>query len=52
MASFAEWYEEHLGVAVVPSNYDEVPWQQETGPAVFVPFPHETDYFGNVEKNG
>jgi glyoxylase I family protein len=42
----ALWYRDHLGVAVVPSNYDEQPWQQEAGPTVFAPFPDATDYFG------
>ena len=36
----------HLGVTPVPSNYDELPWQQEAGPTAFAPFVADTDYFG------
>jgi glyoxylase I family protein len=34
----------------VPSNYEELPWQQEAGPTVFTPFPETTDYFGPDAK--
>ena len=44
--ALARWYEERLGVAPVPTDYDESPWQQEAGPTAFAPFPHDTDYFG------
>lgn len=48
--ALASWYEEHLGISTVPSDYDQPPWQQEGGPTVFAPFPRDTGYFGN-EKN-
>ena len=44
------WYRRHLGIALTPSNYDELPWQQEAGPSVFAPFPETTDYFGDVKQ--
>ena len=45
--ALARWYRDHLGVSLVPSNYDEPGWQQEAGPTGFAPFPETTDYFGN-----
>jgi glyoxylase I family protein len=40
------WYQQHLGVAVTPADYEELPWQQEAGPTAFEPFPGDTSYFG------
>jgi predicted enzyme related to lactoylglutathione lyase len=45
-AALARWYQEHLGVTVVPSSYDDLGWQQQAGPTAFSPFPEKTDYFG------
>jgi glyoxylase I family protein len=36
------WYQDHLGIAQAPTNYDETPWQQQSGPTVFNPFVLET----------
>ena len=47
--ALGQWYNENLGVTVVPSNYDEPGWRQETGPTAFAPFP-ETTYFGDAGK--
>jgi predicted enzyme related to lactoylglutathione lyase len=44
--ALAVWYETHLGVTRVASNYDDPPWRSEAGTTVFVPFDQETDYFG------
>lgn len=41
--ALAEWYAAHLGVPVVPSDYETQPWQQEAGATVFAPFPRDTD---------
>ena len=49
-AALARWYQENLGVELVPADYGQEPWQQEAGPTVFAPFPADTDYFGNAEK--
>jgi predicted enzyme related to lactoylglutathione lyase len=49
-ASLARWYQEHLGIALTPTSYDEQPWRQEAGPTVFAPFPQDTDYFGAPER--
>jgi glyoxylase I family protein len=48
--ALAQWYRDHLGVSLVPSNYDESPWRQEAGPTAFAPFPETTEYFGDVGK--
>jgi glyoxylase I family protein len=49
-AGLGKWYRDHLGVTLVPSNYDEPVWEQEAGPTVFAPFPEKTDYFGDDNK--
>jgi glyoxylase I family protein len=46
----AKWYSDHLGVDLVPSNYDDSPWRQEAGPCAFQPFPETTTYFGDNSK--
>ena len=48
--ALARWYQDHLGVTLVPESYDEQPWRQEAGPTVFAPFPQDTDYFGRAEQ--
>jgi len=44
--ALGRWYEKHRGINLPPSTYDEPPWQQEAGPAVFAAFPEATEYFG------
>ena len=46
----AAWYEQHLGVAQVPTSYEGHPWRQEAGVTVFAPFKLDSKYFGNPEK--
>jgi glyoxylase I family protein len=48
--ALGQWYREHLGIALVPSNYEDCPWYQESGPTVFAPFELSTEYFGNAQK--
>ena len=48
--ALAEWYRDHLGVALVPDKYDDPPWQQQAGPTAFAPFEQDTKYFGDVGK--
>ncbi len=48
--ALAEWYCNHLGVDVMPDNYDDPPWQQQAGPTVFAPFPEDTAYFGGPSR--
>lgn len=49
-AALAKWYEDNLGVSVVPSTYEESPWTQEAGPTVFAPFASDTSYFGDIDQ--
>lgn len=46
----ARWYREHLGIAMVPANYDDPVWQQQAGPTAFAPFEESTNYFGTRER--
>lgn len=48
--ALAEWYEAHLGITRVPTDYVSPVWQQEAGPTVFAPFDQDTKYFGNSDK--
>jgi len=48
--SLAAWYRTHLGVAMVPDNYDDPPWEQEAGPTAYAPFPEDTKYFGDPAR--
>jgi glyoxylase I family protein len=44
--ALAAWYQDNLGVAPIPADYNAKPWQQEAGPTAFAPFPRDTKYFG------
>lgn len=46
----ARWYQEKLGIALVPDDYGHQPWSQEAGPTAFAPFPKDTDYFGDKAR--
>lgn len=48
--ALGHWYQQHLGVSLTPSSYDDQVWQQEAGPTVFSPFPQTSDYFGDALK--
>jgi hypothetical protein len=44
------WYQQHLGVSVIPTSYEQSPWQQEAGPTAFAPFKETSGYFGDAQK--
>src|SRR5271169_6729677 len=44
------WYQQHLGVSVIPTSAGESPWQQEAGPTAFAPFKETSGYFGDTQK--
>ena len=48
--ALANWYQQHLGVALTPTKEGETVWQQEAGPTSFSPFPETTKYFGDPNK--
>lgn len=49
-AKLAQWYQAHLGIDLVPTEYGHPGWQQSAGPTVFSPFPMNTDYFGSPQQ--
>ncbi len=49
--ALAQWYKDHLGVDLIPPDYDQKPWTQEAGPTAFAPFAKDSEYFGNPTKN-
>jgi len=48
--ALASWYQQHLGISLIPSDYNHKPWEQEAGPTAFAPFPENTGYFGDAGK--
>lgn len=48
--ALARWYEQHLGINLVPTSYDGDPWRTEAGVTVFAPFPQDTKMFGRAEQ--
>lgn len=49
-ATLGQWYKDHLGIDLVPSDYSQQPWSQEAGPTAFAPFPKDTDYFSRSDQ--
>ena len=48
--ALANWYLQHLGIALTPTSEGGAVWQQEAGPTSFSPFPETTKYFGDSNK--
>ena len=48
--ALGRWYQQHLGVSLIPTSHEESPWQQEAGPTAFAPFPETSKYFGDAQK--
>jgi glyoxylase I family protein len=46
----AAWYQLHLGIDPVPTDYSHHGWQQAAGSTAFSPFPKDTDYFGSPQQ--
>jgi len=46
----ARWYQQHLGISLIPTSFEASAWQQEAGPTAFAPFPETSDYFGDARK--
>jgi len=44
------WYQQHLGISLMPTGLHDSVWQQEAGPTVFAPFKETTGYFGDPAK--
>lgn len=48
--ALAKWYEDHLGITAESPDYHTMPWVQEGGVCVFVPFKQTTEMFGRPEQ--
>lgn len=48
--ALANWYLQHLGIALTPTGEGQNVWEQEAGPTSFTPFPETTKYFGDSNK--
>lgn len=48
--ALAQWYQEHLGIFVIPQSKDDPVWKQQAGPTAFAPFPATSKYFGDPAK--
>jgi len=46
----AQWYQLHLGIDPIPTDYGHHGWQQAAGETAFAPFPMDTDYFGSKQQ--
>ncbi len=46
----AQWYQLHLGIDPVPTDYDHSVWQQAAGPTAFSAFPMDSKYFGSPQQ--
>ena len=46
----AQWYQLHLGIDPIPTEYGHHGWQQAAGETAFAPFPMDTDYFGSQQQ--
>lgn len=44
------WYQQHLGISLMPTSTQDSVWQQEAGPTIFAPFGEKSSYFGDPEK--
>jgi predicted enzyme related to lactoylglutathione lyase len=46
----ARWYQDHLGIVIIPASKNDTVWKQEAGPTAFAPFAEKTTYFGDASK--
>src|SRR3981081_1737335 len=48
--ALGRWYQQHLGISLTPSSYEDSVWQQDAGPTVFDPQPDTSDLFKGTDK--
>src|SRR6476659_4695774 len=48
--ALGSWYQQHLGISLIPSSEGDPVWKQEAGPTAFAPFPETSKYFGDAQK--
>ena len=49
--ALSAWYHEHFAITKASADYNQMSWQQQSGPTVFAPFPQDTSYFGDSKNN-
>lgn len=49
--ALGRWYQQHLGISLMPTTLQDSVWQQEAGPTVFAPFKETSGYFGDPQKD-
>lgn len=49
-AALGRWFQEHLGVFLTPSSYEDLPWRQDAEPTAFSPFPETSEYVGDFKQ--
>jgi glyoxylase I family protein len=48
--ALADWYQQHLGIDPIPTDFNHSGWKQTAGPTAFAPFPADTGYFGSPQQ--
>ena len=48
--ALGSWYQQHLGISLIPSSEGDPVWEQEAGSTAFTPFPETSKYFGDPQK--
>jgi predicted enzyme related to lactoylglutathione lyase len=48
--TLSRWYQDHLGIIIIPQSASDQAWTQQAGPTAFTPFPEQTTYFGDATK--
>ena len=46
----SEWYRDHLGINLAPTDMEMVPWRTTEGVVVFAPFSADTDYYPPAQQ--
>jgi predicted enzyme related to lactoylglutathione lyase len=46
--ALAAWYQDHLGITTVPTDYNNRAWRTDAGTTIFAPFKDDTKYFGDM----
>ena len=44
-SALAQWYLDHLGINIAPTNMEMEAWESQAGVTVFAPFAQDSDYF-------
>lgn len=48
--ALSKWYAENLGIDIPATDYDGIPWKQQSGTTIFAPFPDSTNYFCDEQQ--